>query len=121
MSDLHSHPIVDAQVVQSLKQLGGDEDPGLFVEVVDLFLSDAQSRLKDLQRALDNGDVKLLERTAHSLKSASANVGAVRFSKLCFEIELRGRQARTDGIGELVGEAARLYDESRSALEALKA
>lgn len=120
MSDLQSLPIVDAQVVQSLKELGGDEDPGLFVEVVDLFLTDAQARLRELERALASGDVKLLERTAHSLKSASANVGALRFSKLCLEIELRGRAERTDGVGELVGEAARLYAESRCALEALK-
>jgi HPt (histidine-containing phosphotransfer) domain-containing protein len=121
MSDFQSLPIVDADVIQSLKDLGGDEDPGLFVEVVDLFLADAQKRLQVLERALASGDVKLLERTAHSLKSASANVGALRFSKLCFEIELRGRQAKTDGVCELVGEAARLYAESRSALEALKA
>jgi HPt (histidine-containing phosphotransfer) domain-containing protein len=120
MPDLHSVPIVDSRVIQSLKELGGDEDPGLFVEVVDLFLGDAETKLHDLSRALASGDVKLLERTAHTLKSSSANVGALRLSRLCLEIEMLGRAARTDGAQELVGEAARLYAESRTALEALK-
>ena len=121
MTDLHNVPIVDTSVIASLKELGGEDDPGLFVEVVDMFLEDAEKHVDNLRTALASGDIKLLERTAHTLKSSSANVGAMRFSKLCFEIEQRGRSSQIDGVQALVEQAVRHYAEARLALEAQKA
>jgi HPt (histidine-containing phosphotransfer) domain-containing protein len=120
MSDLHNVPVLDPGVIATLKELGGAEEPGLFVELVDMFLEDAQQHLRNLETALATGDVRLLERTAHTLKSSSANVGAARFSRLCLDIEQRTRTSKLEGLDELVGLAERQYGETRDALQAAK-
>ena len=111
---------IDPDVIATLKELGGIDDPNLYVEVIDLFLQDAGPHVENLRKALESADVKLLERTAHTLKSASANVGAVGFSKLCFEIEQRGRAARIDGLDALVELATRQFAAVCAELEQLK-
>ena len=44
-------------------------------------------------------------RSAHTLKSSSAQVGALRLSALCKELEARGRAGSTRGAAELLGKA----------------
>ena len=43
-------------------------------------------------------------RIAHSLKSASANVGAEALAQLCKEMEQLGRADTTDGAGRLLAD-----------------
>lgn len=111
-------PVLDPSVVRSLKELGGDDDPGLFDELVDLFVTDARSNVEKLVQALDQRDAQALSRVAHTMKSSSANVGASRMSKLCFEIEKIGRAGSIDGAGELVALAREQFDQVCAALVA---
>ena len=83
--------VVDASVIQGLRELGGAEDPGLLVELIDLYLADAPQRMAEIEKSLASGDWKLLERAAHTLKSASANIGALGLSALCQQLELKAR------------------------------
>jgi HPt (histidine-containing phosphotransfer) domain-containing protein len=113
-------PVLDLNVIQSLKDLGGDDDPGLFQEVVELFLADTRTNVAKLEQALAARDPQCMHRVAHSMKSSSANVGAMRMSKLCFEIEKLGRAGATAGAEELVREICRQFDEVSAALAAMK-
>jgi len=45
-------------------------------------------QIHSLQEALSGGDVVKAHRQAHSLKGASANVGAVRLQKVALEMEM---------------------------------
>lgn len=83
---------IDMQVIDGLRELGGDDEPGLLLEVVGLFLEDGPRRLVDIERALEQGDLRSLERAAHTLKSSSLNVGATVLAQLCREIELHARK-----------------------------
>ena len=83
---------IDMQVIENLRELGGEDEPGLLLEVVGLYLADAPQRLRDIERALEQGDLRLLERAAHTLKSSSLNVGAVLLAQLCRDIELHARK-----------------------------
>src|SRR6185295_11603483 len=71
---------IDPGVIEGLRELGGAEDPGLLVELIDLYLADAPLRMAEIEQSLASGDWKLLERAAHTLKSASANIGALGLS-----------------------------------------
>ena len=90
MSETHS--VLDRSVVSSLRELGGDDDPGLFFELVHMFLSDTPERMRALSEAFDKGDPTALERAAHALKSSSANLGALGLSALFRDIESAGRE-----------------------------
>ena len=113
--------VLDLETIATLKALGGTEEPDLFVELVDLFVTDAKSHIAALQRALEHNDMRALERTAHTLKSSCANVGAVAMAKLCFELEQLGRKSKPEGAAQLIAHTAVQYERVRAALNAQKA
>jgi CheY-like chemotaxis protein len=86
-----SHPILDKAVITGLRELGGADDPGLFAELVHMFLTDTPERLQAMVEALEKRDPTALERAAHALKSSAANLGALGLSGLFREIESAGR------------------------------
>lgn len=108
------------RVIEGLRELGGSEDPGLLVEVIGMFLEDAPARLRELQMGFESKDVRLLERAAHSLKSASANVGAYSLSELCKRMEESARQRRSEGIAEMLSESTRVWAEVEAALRSIR-
>jgi len=112
--------VLDMQVIRGLRELGGDDDPGLLVEVIGMFLEDAPTRIREIEQGLASGDIKLLERAAHSLKSASANVGATQLSSICRRIEEIARQERSDGIAELIPESNKAWAEAAEALRSIQ-
>ena len=95
-------PVLDRDVIASLRELGGSDDPGLFLELVNMFLSDTPERLRALTEALDQRDPLGLERAAHALKSSSANLGALGLSDLFRDIEAAGRARDLSRAASLV-------------------
>ena len=106
MSHAPESNVLDMHVVQALRELGGDDDPGLFDEVVELFLTDTKNNVAKLVAAFESRDAHALQRVAHTMKSSSAHVGAVRLSKLCFEIEKLWRPRSFEGAHGLYQEPA---------------
>ena len=100
MSD--KQPILDRGVIASLRELGGDDDPGLFTELVGMFLADTPERMHALSEAMEKRDPTALERAAHALKSSSANLGALELSVLFRDIEAAGREKDLSRAGPLV-------------------
>jgi HPt (histidine-containing phosphotransfer) domain-containing protein len=54
----------------------------------------------DLRRQMREGDPTALASTAHSLKGASANVGARDLAQVCAELEMHARQVELVGNDE---------------------
>lgn len=67
----------------------GDRD--FLEELVMLYLEDADEQIAGIRAALESSDAKTLERRAHSLKGASANVGAERMREIAYEMEMAGK------------------------------
>jgi CheY-like chemotaxis protein len=91
MQTSHDRPVLDPEVIASLRELGGEDDPQLFQELVRIFLDDTPQRLRELLKAFEQRDPLALERAAHALKSSAANLGALHLSTLFKEIEMAGR------------------------------
>lgn len=116
MQNPRTEPVVDNAVLASLRELGGEDEPELVEELVELFLADAEGHVASLASASEGGDLQKLERTAHLLKSASANVGAARFAGLCRELERAGHGGDVPFARELATELVEHFREVRSAL-----
>jgi len=86
-----SNGIIDEQVLQQLKELGAATGRDILGKIIGHFLEQAPKDMADLRQALDDRDSDRLRRIAHSLKSASANLGAKGFSSLCADLEAVGR------------------------------
>jgi HPt (histidine-containing phosphotransfer) domain-containing protein len=112
--------VLDMRILTELRELGGEEDPGLIAELIDIFLSDAPQRLQDISKGLATGDLQIVERAAHTLKSSSANIGAIGLSRICREMEQIAREKKLDAIQPLLVRSKQAMSEVQSALEALK-
>jgi HPt (histidine-containing phosphotransfer) domain-containing protein len=81
---------IDTEVLDRLAELGGD-DSGFVYELVEIFLEDTAERITNLGHAFESGDLEVLEQEAHTLKSSSANVGAMLLSRDCARLESQVR------------------------------
>ncbi|HEV8000381.1 MAG TPA: response regulator [Planctomycetaceae bacterium] len=81
-------PVFDRET--ALERINGEEQ--LLDEVIQLFLSDAPSRLAEVRASLEQGDPKRLQIAAHSLKGAAGYVGAERTSAQALKLEELGQK-----------------------------
>jgi HPt (histidine-containing phosphotransfer) domain-containing protein len=110
---------LDPAALDNLRQTVGDDEEFL-AELVDTFLEDAPQMLADMRRAAESGDAPELRLHAHSLKSNSAEFGAMALSALSKQLEIMGKENQLDGALPLVDQADALYEAIKPALEALK-
>jgi signal transduction histidine kinase/CheY-like chemotaxis protein/HPt (histidine-containing phosphotransfer) domain-containing protein len=73
--------------------------PSLAGRLVDTYLGYAPKAIQQMLAALTAEDNKQLMTTAHSLKSSSANIGAMHLSGLCRALEARLKNATTWDAG----------------------
>ncbi|MDQ2800766.1 MAG: response regulator, partial [Armatimonadota bacterium] len=86
-----------------------DGDIGLLGEIVELFLEEAPRLLSLVHERLSAGDASGVERAAHSLKGASANLCASGLAAAAGTLEARGREGDLARAPEaLAGVAAEL-------------
>lgn len=78
---------IDTSVLKQLGLLRPDGADEVIARLCDLYIADAPHKLQAMVDALENGDLAVLGDAAHSLKSSSANVGALRLSQLCAALE----------------------------------
>ena len=65
----------------------------MLAEIVREYLVSSEECSTELVRLLGEGDREAIERTAHTLKGASANVGASGLADVCAGLEMGAREA----------------------------
>jgi HPt (histidine-containing phosphotransfer) domain-containing protein len=78
-------PVLDTRVLRALQQLGSGED--LVGELSNLLLVEADASLVAIRQAIGAADHGGVARSAHSLRGASANLGATRLASACEILE----------------------------------
>ena len=110
--------VIDRSVLASLRELQDEGDPDIIAEVGGLFIKHSPEKVNAIMQSVERGDAKGLQISAHSLKSSSAYVGAMRLSALAKELELMGRSNSLEGAREL---AQRLKTEFTQVMTVLEA
>ncbi len=113
-------PVIDENVIESLRELGGEDDPGLVAELIEMFLEDAPRHLDDMITGLESGDLEIVHRSAHTLKSSAANMGAMILSSLCKEVEELARTECVDELGPKARFCREAFSATKEALEAVE-
>ena len=101
-----------------LESVGGDAD--FIAELMQAYFDDSPRLLAAMQEAFSAGNAEDLRRAAHSLKSSSANFGALRLSQKCKQLEDMGKAGVLDGAAEQIGQIVAEYETARAALEAIQ-
>jgi CheY-like chemotaxis protein len=99
-----AHEVLDRQVLDQLRMLGTNGKPELLARAIDLYLVESPRLIRNLKQAAQANDAPGIARSAHSLKSSSANVGATALSRYCGEIEASARRADTEEARKLLAE-----------------
>ena len=112
---------IEREIMDKAKEWVGEYGEDFLVELIDVYLDDAPARMEQLQRAVDGGDAEAISREAHTLKSSSANVGAMTLAAMAQQIELAGRGGgTTDSLAEAVGRMAAAFAQVKATLVALR-
>ena len=82
---------------QALTRFGGDRE--LLRELVELFRDELPGMLAEIDDAVTAEDVPLIERTAHTLKGAVSNFGALAAADAALVIEQMGREGELSEVG----------------------
>jgi HPt (histidine-containing phosphotransfer) domain-containing protein len=108
--------VLDDQTIAQLRAIG---DLPFFVELIDLYVADAHSRIEDMLTAIAEGNAERLAGEAHALKSSSGNIGAAAVSDLCAELEMAAAEGMPPDAADLVSRLEAEY--ARAIAELTKA
>jgi HPt (histidine-containing phosphotransfer) domain-containing protein len=97
-------PATDPDALARLERFGGRK---LLHEMIALYLENAPGRLAAAAAGVVAGDPIATENALHSLKSSSAQLGALKLSRLCEAGEAIARGGSLTGIAELIDDGRR--------------
>ncbi len=108
--------IIDRAAIDDLlESVGGDLD--FLEELLEDYFDDSPHQLSEMQQALEDGDAGRFRRAAHSLKSNSANFGALKLADSCKELEEMGKSATLGGAGDRLPRIIMEYEEVKHILK----
>ncbi|MCU7932736.1 MAG: response regulator [Candidatus Thiodiazotropha sp. (ex Codakia rugifera)] len=107
--------MIDRSILEELFEIMEDE----FVSVLESYLSSAPGLMHAIRDAVKAGDMDALVKSAHPLKSSSANVGAMELSILARELEFKGRQSDASGLVNSYNQTADVYRRTISELKTI--
>ncbi|GAB3442585.1 response regulator [Massilia solisilvae] len=111
--------VINRAALDNIRALSKDGGDALVQKVIAAYVDDAPQHLRTLRRAIDVHDPASVRKVAHSLKSASANVGAQKLAQLCKDLEYLGRADTTEGADGILTDMEQEFQVVRSSLAAL--
>ena len=87
--------VINSKQLDQIRELDASNGNELVHKILRTFLENTESLVHQIGHAILYGDAEGLRRTAHALKSSSANIGAESLSNMAKELETFGR------VGEL--------------------
>jgi signal transduction histidine kinase/DNA-binding response OmpR family regulator len=90
--------VLDADALQRLRELDPTGANKLLARVLTAFQTSTDRLLPQMQTASVSNDLQGVRHVAHTLKSSSASIGALRLSELCAQLETMIRNDRVDAL-----------------------
>jgi signal transduction histidine kinase/CheY-like chemotaxis protein len=116
---LQDEHIINLQALDHIRALSPANGDALLERVLNAFLTDTPAHLHTIRQAIATGDAGQLRKSAHSLKSSAANVGADALARYSKELEQLGRNETTAGAAVLLADMDRSFQAARQALGAM--
>ncbi len=107
---------VDESVLDNYRSIQQSEQPDIIKRLIEVYLKNSPEIMQAIFEASGRGDMENLWQYAHSLKSSSANLGAVNLARLCEELEMIGRGEKKGDPLEMVVKIKNEYGRVRERL-----
>jgi len=109
-------PVLDAEIVGRLARMGEATDEDLVGQLATLFLTDSNLRIVELRQAVAGDNAHAVAQSAHTLRGASAILGATELARLCAALEMSGAADDLIGGGEQLEAVEAELERVRTAL-----
>jgi HPt (histidine-containing phosphotransfer) domain-containing protein len=107
------------EIVVCLSEIEGTGKPNILQKVIHHYLENTPVLLQNLHEAIENNDTQALRISAHTLKSSSANLGALALSEHCKVLESMGRENHMENAQKLLAEIEANYIPVASELQCI--
>jgi len=92
-----------------MERVQGDRE--LFLELLDIFISDFHPKRKLLEEAIANNDQQAVEHIAHFLKGSCGNISAGPLRIIFDVLEKKGKVGDLQGLENCLGEIDQKFEE----------
>ena len=111
---------LDPNVLATLAEIGGKEDPDFLHRLIKRFLNETPPRLATLREAVHGVDTKTVQRTSHKLTGSCGHIGANRMAALSIELEAFRQYSPINPTLKVLHQLETEFDLVRTALLAQK-
>ena len=108
---------LDESKLDDLRSLDSDGSNGFLKEMINIYLEESPRLISEMKAALKENQVENFTRAAHTLKSSSANLGAMALSEMCKELEMMGKSGNMSRASEKAAIVAQEFEKVKKALE----
>ncbi|MCF6324491.1 MAG: Hpt domain-containing protein [Gammaproteobacteria bacterium] len=112
MINVLNEPSIDDAALTALKEATEE----MFAEIIEVYLEDTPKRLSLLLSALEENNINAMLEESHCLKGSSGNIGALKLSKICAEIESQSKAGSITNQKEYLQHAFNEFDHIRKKL-----
>ena len=113
-TDLAAGGTIDTSAFDRIRQL---QNPTLLRRMIELYLQETPRIIGTMQDAADKFDKEILRRSAHHLKSSSANLGALKLAALCRQLEGLARNGDASAWATKVAEIDAEFSRAQAVFE----
>jgi len=115
---LPNAPQYNSELIDSerLKKLEGAVGNEIFVEIAELFVTDAKKGMKEILSAFETQSCPQIANKSHAMKSSAATLGCVTLAKLLQEIELETKEENLERLCPMITRLESLMEASLNAL-----
>ncbi len=107
--------LLDQGRLDMIRSLQRPDRPNVLKKIIVLYQQNSPALLRTIHEAVSNGDSVTLQEAVHSLKTASANLGAVELAAICKELENMGHREKSEAVKELLDDLEESFQETLDA------
>jgi HPt (histidine-containing phosphotransfer) domain-containing protein len=111
---------INISALDAYRDVMGDEADMFIADVIDTFFSSAVKLIGTLHSSLSLDDGKTFERAAHTLKSASATVGAKEMAILAADLEELSKSTPLAGLRPKVTQLGTEFEQAVADLRKIR-
>jgi CheY-like chemotaxis protein len=111
--------LINMETVQSIRELQSEGEPDLFVELVEIFLSESEKLLQKARQAVQEADSEGYRQVVHSMKGASSNLGIELVSSKAADLERLVKDGNFEEAAAQLDVLEDIYAQSCAALSKL--
>ena len=108
--------ILDLSIIEGIRALGNEGDIPFLNQIVELFYSETTKLINKIKQNYSEGDIESLQVNSHTIKGASANIGAVELSGIGAEIENICKGKSLTNIDNLIVKLEDCFERTKLAL-----